>query len=86
MFKSTFIHLAHLIIHGSLGLVFEHFQDLIDQKNLVNYFSQLLLMCFYVVVRHIPESITKTFGAARLLALANLSSGIQLTTIGKIPY
>jgi hypothetical protein len=86
MFKSAFIHLAHLLVHGPLGMVFEHFRDLFDPKNLVNYFSQLLLMCSYVVVRHIPESITRTFGVARLLVLASLSSGIQLIAIGKIPY
>jgi hypothetical protein len=51
-------------------MVFKYFRDLFDPKDLVNFFSHLLLMYFYVVVGHIPESITKTFGVARMLALA----------------
>jgi len=43
-------------------------------------------MCSYVVVGHIPKIITRTFGVAKLLALASPSSGIQPITIGKVPY
>jgi hypothetical protein len=85
MFKSACIHLGHLLVHGPLGMVFEHFQDLFDPKDLVNYFSQLLLMHFKVVVGHIPKGIMRTFGATRLLALANPFHGIQLITIHKSP-
>jgi hypothetical protein len=85
MFKSIFIHLAHLLVHGPSSMVFEHFRDLFDPKDLVNCFSHLLLMCSYVV-GHIPKIITRTFGATKLLALASPSSGIQPITIGKVPY
>jgi hypothetical protein len=55
MFKSACIHLAHLLVHGPLGMVFERFQDLFDPNDLVKCFSQLLLMCSFVVIRQIPE-------------------------------
>jgi hypothetical protein len=67
-------------------MVFEHFRDLFDPKDLVNCFSQLLLMCSFLVIRHIPESKMRTFGATRLLALASPSRGIQLIAIRKVPY
>jgi hypothetical protein len=86
MFKFTFIHLVHLLVHGPSCMVFKHLKDLFDPRNLVNYFSQLFLMCSYVVVRYIPKNITKTFGATRLLALANPFSAIRLIAICNVPY
>jgi hypothetical protein len=67
-------------------MVFKHLKDLFDPKDLVNYFSQLFLMCYYVVVRYIPKNITRTFGVARLLTLASPSSAIQPIAICNVLY
>ncbi len=65
-------------------MVFKHLQDLFDPKDSANDFSQLFLMCSYVAIKHIPENITKALSVTRLLALAKLSSGIQLITISEV--
>ncbi len=47
-------------------MVFEHLQDLFDLKDLINDFSHLFLVCFYVVTWRIFENIIKAFGVARM--------------------
>ncbi len=73
----AFIHLAHLLANEHLGMVFKHLQDLFDPKDLSNNFPHLFLVCSYVVVGRIFESIIKALGVARMLTLAKPSSGIQ---------
>jgi hypothetical protein len=43
-------------------------------------------MCSYVVIRHIPENITKTLGAIRMLTLAKPSNGIWFIIVGEVFY
>jgi len=58
-------------------MVFEQLRDLFDPKDLTNDFSKLFPMCSYVLIRHIPGSITKALGATKLLILANPFTSIQ---------
>jgi len=67
-------------------MVFEHLRDLFDPKDSINNFSQLFPMCYYVVIGHIPRSITKALGATRLLILAKPSTSIQPIAIGEVFY
>jgi hypothetical protein len=39
MFKTTFIHLAHLLVSGLSSMVFEHLQNLFDLEDLTIRFS-----------------------------------------------
>jgi hypothetical protein len=39
MFKTTFMHLAHLLISGLSGMVFEHLQNLFDIEDSTIGFS-----------------------------------------------
>jgi hypothetical protein len=45
-------------------MVFEHLQDLFDLKDSIIDFPHLFLVCSYVVVGRIFESITKALGVA----------------------
>jgi hypothetical protein len=58
--------LAHLLANEHSNMVFEHLQDLFDLKDLINDFSHLFLVCFYVVTWRIFENIIKAFGVARM--------------------
>jgi hypothetical protein len=40
-FRSTFLHMFHLLVGCLFGMVFEHFQDSFDLKDLVSSFIQL---------------------------------------------
>jgi hypothetical protein len=86
IFKSTFIHSTQLSASGPLGMVFEHLWDLFDPKDSTSGFSQLILVCFYVDVRHILGSIAKALSAMRLLTLAKPFGGIQPIVVGKVLY
>jgi hypothetical protein len=72
MFMLKFIHSTHLLARRPSNMVFKHFQDVFDQQDLANGFSQLFLVCCYVDVGCIPGNIAKAFGVTRLLTLANL--------------
>jgi len=56
MFRLAFIHSVHLSIERPLGMKFKHLQYLFDPKDSTSDFSQLFLVCSYVVTKHIPES------------------------------
>jgi hypothetical protein len=75
MSRSAFIHSTHLLVKRLSSMVFEHLKDLFDPENSISNFSQLFLVCFYVVVKHILGSITKALNATRLLALAKVFNG-----------
>jgi hypothetical protein len=70
MFKSKFIHSTHLSIIKPLNMVFEHLWNLFNLENLPNGFSQLLMVCSYVVKRCIPKNIVKALNVAKLLTFA----------------
>jgi hypothetical protein len=84
IFRSTFVHSTHLLVGGPLGMVLEHLQDLFDPKDSVSGFSQLFMVCFHVATRHIPESITRAFDAARLITFAKPFGGIWPITISEV--
>jgi hypothetical protein len=84
MFRSTFIHLAHLLARGPSTWFLNTFEIYLTQRT--SSFSQLFLVCSYVVTRCIPRSIARALGGARLLALAKPSIGIRLIAIGKVLY
>jgi hypothetical protein len=87
MFMSTFIHSAHLLIGGPLGMVFEHLQDIFGPKDSASCFSQLFLVRSYIIApRCIFENITRAFGVVKLLILAKPSSGIRPIAINKVFY
>ncbi len=65
-------------------MVLKHLQDLFDPKDLVSDFSQLFMVCSYVATRHIPKSITRALGAAKLMTLAKSFSGIWLIAINDV--
>ncbi len=67
-------------------MVFKHFRDIFDQKDLINDFSQLFLVYSYVITRHIPGNIARAFGATRLLALTKPFGAIQSIAIGEVFY
>ncbi len=83
MFKSTFIHLVHLLVGMPLGTIFEHLRNIFDPKDLVGDFSQLFSVCSYVVTGCILGNLVKALGATRLLALAKPFGDIRLITIGE---
>jgi len=85
-FRSTFIHSTHLSTSGRSNMVFEHLQDLFDPKDLINNFSYLFMIWFYVVVRCILVSIVKALDATNMLALAKPSHGIWPIVVGKVLY
>jgi hypothetical protein len=70
MFRSAFIHSTHLSTRGLSSMVFEHLWDLFDPEDLANIFSQVFMVYFYVVARHILDNIAKAFSVTKLLALA----------------
>jgi hypothetical protein len=43
-------------------------------------------MCFYVVIGHIPESMTKALGVTMLLILAKPFTSIQPIVVGEVFY
>lgn len=86
MFRSAFIHSTHLSTKGPLGMIFQHFWNIFDPNDSTSSFSQLFLVCFYVVIRHIHENITKTLGATRMLTLAKPSISIWLIVVGEVFY
>lgn len=67
-------------------MVFEHLQILFNSEDLINKFSQLFFICFYVIARCIPKNIIEASSDAKLLVLAKLSSGIWPITVGEIIY
>ncbi len=67
-------------------MVFEHLQNLFDIKELAKDFFQLILVCFYVAVKHIPKSIVMAFGATKLLTLVKPFGSIRPIAIGEIFY
>ncbi len=85
MFRSTFIHLTHLSIGGSLDKVIKHLLDLFNLKYSTNNFFQLFMVCSYVATWHIFKSIVKAFGAMTI-NLAKLCSGIQSIIVSKVSY
>jgi len=76
MFKLAFIHSVHFSTSGFSNMVFEHLQILFNSEDLINKFSQLFFICFYVIARCIPKNIIEASSDAKLLVLAKLSSGI----------
>lgn len=65
-------------------MVLDHLQDLFDPKDLFNSFSQLFMVCSYVAIRHIPKSIARALGVAKLITLAKSFSGIWPIAINDI--
>jgi hypothetical protein len=57
-----------------------------ELKDLANNFSQLFLVCSYVVTRHILRSIARAFSDTKLLTLTKLFGGIRSIAIGKVLY
>jgi hypothetical protein len=49
-------------------MVFKHLRNLFDSKDKINDFSQLFLVCAYVVIRYIPHRIARSLGVVKLLA------------------
>lgn len=49
-FSSTFLRMYHLSTCGPFGMVFEHFQDYFDPKDLASGFIQLHHLCVHVAV------------------------------------
>jgi hypothetical protein len=84
--KMTFIHLAHLLASGFLGMVFEHLRDLFDLEDSTCGFSQLFFIFFNVDIGCILGSIAKAFGATMPLTLTKFFSGIWPITIGEVLY
>ncbi len=52
-FRSIFLHMSHLSISGSLGMIFENFQNSFDPKD-SSSFIQFHQLNSNVVVNHIP--------------------------------
>ncbi len=86
MFKTTFIHLAHLLASGLSGMVLEHLWDIFDLKDSTSGFSQLFFICFYVVIGCILGSITRALGVAMPLTLTKFFCGIWPIAISKVLY
>jgi hypothetical protein len=63
---STFINSIHLSVDGFSSMVFEHLRNLFNSRYYINGFSQLFMVCVYVVVRHIFEHIAKALGVVKL--------------------
>lgn len=63
-------------------MVFEHHRNIFDLEDLANIFSQIFMVCTYVAIRHILNSITRALSASRLLILAKPFSGIQPIAVG----
>jgi hypothetical protein len=53
-FRSTFLHMALLLIGGLLSMVCEHFQDSFNLKDLISGFIQFYYLNSPLVVGHIP--------------------------------
>jgi hypothetical protein len=81
-FNSAFLRMYHLLTCGPFGMVFQHFQDYFDPKDLASGFIQLHHLCAHVDVSCIFWSMVQVFGASRLLALAKPFGGIHLIIVG----
>jgi hypothetical protein len=85
-FKVAFICMYHLLIGGHYSMVFEHFWNSFDLEDSTNNFSNLFLMCSYVVVGCLLEIIFQILGTVRLLTLAKPSKGIWPIAMGEVLY
>ncbi len=85
-FRSTFLHMFHLLAHGPFGMVFEHFWDYFDLGDSKIGFIQFHQLCFHVAFSCILWSVAGVSGVSWLLILAKPSGGIRLIIMGKMFY